>query len=236
MARQTSRRLPYPSPTSLMLPLFPPLPIAYGSGFVFSAYRHKVRSRPIAPSSPSWELLTSWPFGSHASYRWLQCMAKCRLFIFTSIPQGKWISCSLSHAQTTSTHNKLIALNQTDFTLQSMAKNIASLSHSTTSLLMCPLSDLYNLFPFRRNLLRPYLGKTLASTGSVFSEFLNYSYKSFSAYCQILIIYICPQTSLKRTTTYTSRLVIIDVFLLTQDTLPHTIVLLYVMLTLSLIA
>ena len=38
-----------------------------GSSFVLYSYRHRVSSRPIAFSSPSWELLTSWSFGGHAS-------------------------------------------------------------------------------------------------------------------------------------------------------------------------
>ena len=36
-------------------------------GFVLSAYRHIFLFRPIALSSPSWELLPSWPFSGHAS-------------------------------------------------------------------------------------------------------------------------------------------------------------------------
>ena len=39
----------------------------YGLGFVHSAYHHSCLFRPIALSSPSWELLPSWPFSGHAS-------------------------------------------------------------------------------------------------------------------------------------------------------------------------
>ena len=38
----------------------------YGLGFVLPTYRHIFLFRPIALSSPSWELLPSWPFSGHA--------------------------------------------------------------------------------------------------------------------------------------------------------------------------
>ena len=95
----------------------------------------------------------------------------CRLFIFTPLSQGKWLSCRLSPAQTSSTHIRLNSLKHSIFTPWPLAKNL-TFFHNIDYLLRCPLSDLTAYCP-SGTWLRLCLRKTIASIGFAFSEYLD---------------------------------------------------------------
>ena len=126
----------------------------------------------------------------------------CRMCVFTPLSQGKWLSCSLSRAQLRPLMIDLMLMTLKIYSKPICQRTWHFLPHTTSFLLMRLLSDLTAYCPSGA-VLCLYLGKTLASTCFAFSEFLNHSHISFSAYCHILIMYICPQTPLNQTETYT---------------------------------
>ena len=73
----------------------------------------------------------------------------CRLFIFTPLSQGKWLSCSLSPTQTLFTHIKLNTLKHSDFTSWPFAKNLTFFHKIDNFLAHMSALGPYSLLPFR---------------------------------------------------------------------------------------
>ena len=123
----------------------------YGLGFILSSYRHKVLSRSFTLSSPSWELFSCWPFSGHASLETASNYGHIVVyFIFTPLSQWKWLSCSLSPAQTSSAHVWLIALNHFNFPPRPFVKNLTFSLIINNFLAHVSALGYHNLLPFRR--------------------------------------------------------------------------------------
>ena len=148
MARQSSlgNYLAHPKPYCLLS--FSLCQLPYDLGFILYAYRHIFLSRPIALSSPSWELLPSWPFSGHAS-------------LSTASEYGLTAVCP-SSLPSHRVSNYLVAyrlLKLRPLTLDLILSNTQTLlcghlpriwhssTKSTTSLLIYPLSDLTTYCP-----------------------------------------------------------------------------------------
>ena len=122
-----------------------------------------------------------------------------RLIVFTPLSHGKCTSRSLSHAQTSSTQ---IKLNVPDFTPWPISMSLKLFLIHNNLLAYAFALRLHNLLPFWRiSLHLPHKDSCL--NRRCLLRVVTHTSLSLLAYCQIVTICTCPQTSLTPTATYT---------------------------------